>query len=339
MSPRLDAVRRSLGPVVLALACVALGYEWAAASATTPHNAPGAAWRLPSTGLTRPLLACEVTRESPGVDLPAMQHVLGRASDDARLSGRAASLSVRYVDLTTGAATGVAEARAYCPASLMKLPDLLTLLHRAEAEPGLLDRQVEAAAEDEHFSQNVKPRHPLEAGRAYRVETLAEHMIVESDNLAARALHGVITFPQVSATLAALAFPIPEQPRPDSEFVTVDHYARLFEVLYNATYLGPEMSAKALAWLAAADTALGLVDGTPPGVRVAHKFGERELPAAPELWREQFHDCGIVYHPRRPYVLCVMSAGETQMGLAEAVAETARRVYAEVERQTGPVSE
>ena len=339
MSPRLDRWRRSLSPLALALVSVALGYDLSALGATHDGtHAPGAALRLPGS-LTRPLLVCEVARESHGLDLASLQGVLTESATLARAAGRATSLSVRFVDLSTGAATGVGEARTYCPASLMKLADLITLLRRAETEPGLLDRQVVAAPGNGRFEQNVKPRHPLEPGHSYRVETLAEHMIVESDNLAAFALHGVIAFPDVVATLDALRIPVPEEPRPDTEFMTVGAYARLLEVLYNATYLNAALSEKALTWLSTTDTALGLVDGTPPGVRVAHKFGERVLPSAPETQREQFHDCGIVYHPRRPYVLCVMSAGEAQDGLTEAVAETARRVYAEVERQTHPAAE
>lgn len=338
MIPRLDRWRRSLSPLALGLASVALGYHLSAVGATHGRNTPGSALRL-SGGLTRPLLTCEAGRESAGLDLASMEAVLSESASLARAAGRATSFSVRFVDLSTGAATGVGEGRAYCPASLMKLADLITLLRRAEAEPGLLERPVLAAPGNDRFAQNVKPRHPLEPGHSYRVETLAEHMIVESDNLAAFALHEVIAFPEVVATLDALRIPLPDQPRPDTEFMTVGAYARLLEVLYNATYLNAALSEKALTWLSAADTALGLVDGTPPGVRVAHKFGERVLPAAPEAQREQFHDCGIVYHPRRPYVLCAMSAGEAQDGLTEAVAETARRVYAEVDRQTHPVAE
>lgn len=50
---------------------------------------------------------------------------------------------------------------------------------------------------------------------------------------------------------------------------------------------------------------------------------------------KQFHDCGIVYHPANPYLLCVMGRGEDFWELTKSVADVSRIVYEEVERQTG----
>ena len=48
----------------------------------------------------------------------------------------------------------------------------------------------------------------------------------------------------------------------------------------------------------------------PAGTVIAHKFGEwgRERP---EGFEQQFHDCGIVYRPGRPYLACVMTRGRS----------------------------
>ena len=50
----------------------------------------------------------------------------------------------------------------------------------------------------------------------------------------------------------------------------------------------------------------GLVAGVPGNIEVAHKFGEREV----DSQQTQLHDCGIVYYPKRPYLLCVMTRGQ-----------------------------
>jgi hypothetical protein len=42
---------------------------------------------------------------------------------------------------------------------------------------------------------------------------------------------------------------------------------------------------------------IGLPDGVPSNVKVAHKIGES---------LETYSDCGIVYYPGRPYSLCLM---------------------------------
>jgi hypothetical protein len=65
-------------------------------------------------------------------------------------------------------------------------------------------------------------------------------------------------------------------------------------------------------------------------VPVAHKFAER---SDPQTGEKQLHDCGIVYYPRHPYLLCVMTKGPGFEGLAGVVARVSRMVYSEVDAQ------
>jgi hypothetical protein len=90
------------------------------------------------------------------------------------------------------------------------------------------------------------------------------------------------------------------------------------------------MSEKALSYLAETTFDKGLVAGVPEAVAVAHKFGE----AGREDGSLQFHDCGIVYYPGRPYILCVMTRGGSFEPLYAAVADISRTVYEEVRRQS-----
>jgi hypothetical protein len=89
------------------------------------------------------------------------------------------------------------------------------------------------------------------------------------------------------------------------------------------------MSEKALSLLAATTFAYGLTAGLPPGVRAAHKFGERIL-ADPA--RMQLHDCGIVYAGNSPYLLCIMTQGPDQVALTGIMSDVSRLVYAEAVR-------
>lgn len=98
---------------------------------------------------------------------------------------------------------------------------------------------------------------------------------------------------------------------------------------YNASYLSKEYSQKVLEMLAAADFKLGLAAGVPPGVVVANKFGEREgLPDD----QKQLHDCGIIYFPENPYLLCVMmTQGPNFEYLPTIIKMVSKMVYDEVE--------
>lgn len=66
----------------------------------------------------------------------------------------------------------------------------------------------------------------------------------------------------------------------------------------------------------------GLNRGLPAEITVAHKFGERDLGQQKEL-----HDCGIVYYPNQPYLLCVMTKGADFDDLSETIGEISKLVY------------
>jgi hypothetical protein len=88
--------------------------------------------------------------------------------------------------------------------------------------------------------------------------------------------------------------------------LTTRGYASLFRLLYNASFLNAEMSDKILKWLAESDYQTGLRAGVPKGVKVANKFGERSFKGGGV---KQLHDCGIVYYPSNPYLICIMTRG------------------------------
>jgi hypothetical protein len=67
----------------------------------------------------------------------------------------------------------------------------------------------------------------------------------------------------------------------------------------------------------------GIVAGLPQGMTVAHKFGEAELPDG----TLQLHDCGIVYKPNQPYLICVMTKGSNFDTLAGVISHISKTVY------------
>jgi hypothetical protein len=90
------------------------------------------------------------------------------------------------------------------------------------------------------------------------------------------------------------------------------------------------MSEKALDSLSKTDFQSGLVKGVPQAVTVAHKFGEH---SDETTQNKQLHDCGIVYYPKHPYLLCVMSKGKNFEYLDNAIAAISQIVYEQVDMQ------
>jgi beta-lactamase class A len=66
----------------------------------------------------------------------------------------------------------------------------------------------------------------------------------------------------------------------------------------------------------------GIVKGVPAGQRVAHKFGYAVIDG-----ESQLHDCGIVYHPKMAYVLCVMTTSADTNKANDAIVDIAKTVY------------
>jgi hypothetical protein len=121
-----------------------------------------------------------------------------------------------------------------------------------------------------------------------------------------------------------------DPPTPVSDqFLSVQTYESVFRVLYNASYLSREASDWALEILADSEFKTGLVAGVPSNVTVSHKFGEHSVENGVQL-----HDCGIVYHPRHPYLLCVMSKGTNFDMLDDVIAGVSRVVYSEIDAQS-----
>ena len=112
--------------------------------------------------------------------------------------------------------------------------------------------------------------------------------------------------------------------------LSVRQYASFFRLLYNASYLNRTHSEQALALMAGSSYVKGLAAGVPKSVPVAHKFGERgNLDAN---IRYQLHDCGIVYHPHTPYLLCIMTQGDDFARMERAIRDISRLFYEEVEK-------
>jgi hypothetical protein len=62
---------------------------------------------------------------------------------------------------------------------------------------------------------------------------------------------------------------------------------------------------------------------------VAHKFGEMSAPDG----TVQLNDCGIVYKPDQPYLICVMTKGTNYDSLVTVISHISNMVYTSVASQ------
>ena len=111
----------------------------------------------------------------------------------------------------------------------------------------------------------------------------------------------------------------------ENGFISAKEYTRLLRVLYTSSYLEPENSEKILEYMAESSFGDYLSQGLPAEVKFAHKYGEN-------IQYNIFADSGIVYIPKRPYMLTVLIKGkdsslETRAWATKLMKEISEKAY------------
>ncbi|OGL89160.1 hypothetical protein A3H75_00805 [Candidatus Uhrbacteria bacterium RIFCSPLOWO2_02_FULL_51_9] len=289
--------------------------------------------RLGQKGLTNPLLVCDVGGNQEFPEFIQLKNHLLDTIDSKKASGAVSSVSVYFRAYGRGKWLLINDEELYAPASMLKVPIMMAYLKAAESEPKILEQVL---LYDDSQDYNIAQRYPaserLKTGGLYRVDELIRRMIVYSDNNTLHLLDDGLSSEKIAEMYTALGLQTPPMPTAEQvNFLTVKDYAYFFRVLYNSTLLSRTMSERALSLLTETTFREGLAATVPDDIKMAHKFGERTLSLQPPIQRE-LHDCGIIYHPENPYLLCVMTKGEQFDQLAETIREIGKAVYEEVGR-------
>lgn len=240
-------------------------------------------------------------------------------------------VSIYFRDLTNGPTFFINEDEKFAPASLLKVPTVMALLKQAESDPALLNKKIKYNGDDDfNLTEYFKPSEVLTPGSYYTLDDLAHRALVHSDNNANKLIFENIDQKILKQTYHDLVVEIPTSYKPEN-FMTVKEYASFFRVLFNATYLSKAMSEKALKYLAEKDFDSGISAGVPSNVPTALKFGERTN--GPNNNVRQLHDCGIVYYPGRPYLLCIMTRGQSFEKQGDAIRNISHLIYTEIDSQ------
>jgi beta-lactamase class A len=241
-------------------------------------------------------------------------------------------VSVYFRDLTNGPAFGVNEDIRFAPASLFKVPTMIAYFKLAETHPDILKKKLfYDGKHDLNKLEHFKSSHAIEPGREYTIEELIKMTIQYSDDNANRLLYENIdpAFMQKvyeDLCIAGSNF-IGRNFRGD--FVTVEEYTSCFRFLFNSSYLSRDLSERALRYLTESEFSYGIRGGVPLSIPVAHKHGERVIEGTDV---KELHDCGIIYYPTMPYLLCVMTKGTDFDVMAETLKNVSALVYSEIDK-------
>ena len=287
----------------------------------------------PSSSLRRREYACVRPTGSGSANYDALENDVRVRLAREQGQGKLARAGIYFQRLSDGVAFGINDDATFAPASLLKLPVAFAILLLEEQSPGTLQEKLpytpERARDLEMMTQIEVSDAGLQRGKTYTVEALLHAVITYSDNLSYYILVAYMNEDPDRAAVLKRTFRelgIKDPGSVAEDAASVREYAGLFRLLYNTSYLDAATSEKLLAWLSESTYDKGIAAGTPSGIAVANKFGERVLPDG----TRELHDCGIVYNGDEPYVLCVMTKGRDFAALREVVSDISDTIYSAV---------
>lgn len=241
--------------------------------------------------------------------------------------GNAKEISVYYRDMGDGPWFGINEKVKYNAASLMKVPVMIAWLKRAEKTPSVLHNKY--TFDEKTYRgprQNLSPNQMLKTGTRYTVEELLRFMMYYSDNYALSVLFYNLNDGEYENVFRNMD--IANDPDEDSNTISVHGYSGFLRILYNAAFLNREMSEKALELMSYQDYSDGIIAGIPKGTKVASKYGIFNNEKDPNI--KQLHEFGIVYHPKGPYILGILTRGNNINKQANILKTISEIVYSSV---------
>ena len=185
---------------------------------------------------------------------------------------------------------------------------LVYALHLEESDPGFLAQEVVFPGPEMMFGDDSMLGAPdslrLQRGVGYSYKELLRRVIAYSDNYATQMLIDEETGEGMERMLYSLSA---EQSFQDGTlYVDARTVVGLLRVLYNSSFLSRQHSEFALELLTQSHFPDHLRRHLPTDVVVASKFGFHGFEVSGQLHHE-LHECGIIYRPRSPYVMCVMT--------------------------------
>ena len=248
-----------------------------------------------------------------------------------KAAGRATLVSIYFRDLEDGPTMSIDASTDYVPASLLKLPLAITLMRAADEHPDILNTVINSGDLLPAAPQAFAPAQTVQPNTSYTLIDLIYRALAYSDNLSAQILF------ESRKQITGLPAPLEQTYRDlgvidpgtslDAAVVNAKEYSGILRMLYSVAFLSKDNSEKLLSILSHSQFDQGLRQGVPESITIAHKFGERSLGKG----EAELHDCGIIYYPNNPYILCVMTKGTSFSNLATIIGHISTLVYQEVD--------
>ncbi len=254
--------------------------------------------RLKNYSFTHPLVLTDVSESST---LEPIRKRLAALVDEAKRNGSIMEASIYFRRMDDGIWFTINPSVEYNADVMMKLVYLLVYLKDSESNPRLLDARLNFSPEA--FSSNqAGNKTNLISGSTYSVRDLLSRMIESGDDGAENVLRKNINRMTYNKIFSDLEIPIKEE----DAVISIMDMSKFLRVLYNGTYISADLSEYGLDLLTKNKFEQGLQQGFDREIKFAHKFGMVQRGKNIEL-----HEMGIVYFENSPFLLGVMTKGNS----------------------------
>ncbi|HEX6750097.1 MAG TPA: serine hydrolase [Longimicrobium sp.] len=235
-----------------------------------------------------------------------------RRTLEGLMRGYAGVAGVSVLNLRTGESLSIRGDETFPTASLIKTAVLVTLMDEVRRGRVRLDEHTTMIARDRVGGSGVLQY--MQSGLEPTLGDLAWLMITISDNTATNLLLDKLNVKTVwdkmdslglrhtrihsKTFLRSTSIAVDSSVKYGLGVTTPNETARLFELLYRGRAVSPALDSAALDILRNNQDATKLARWLPDTVSVAHKTGEVD---------QSRNDCGIIYGPEAPVVVCAMT--------------------------------
>ncbi len=209
------------------------------------------------------------------------------------------SVGVYFEYLPSGNSIGVNSGNEYILVSLLKLPVVMAVYKKVEQ--GKVNLNEELTIEKGDLDSQFGTLYQKGAGTKITVKQAILLTLTNSDNTAKNALGHLISNNNILDVFNSLD--IPQDTDKNNPVVSPKNYSSILRSLYLSSYLTRPYSNLMLDDMTKSHFNDKIAQPIPNDIPVAHKIGVHEVVNDVPI----YSDCGIVYLPHRPYILCIMT--------------------------------
>lgn len=222
-----------------------------------------------------------------------------------------ATIGLYFEYLPTGLSVGVNDTSQFYRASLVKLPVVMRAYKLVEQ--GKIDKDETLAITERDIDKTYGDLWKQNRTEISFREAVKLSLTV-SDNTAFRIInHRVDRETQDSGGEVEQAIAdvykyldVPLSSDGASLFISPKNYSSILKSLYFSAYLSYQSSSELLGILSQSEFTDWIPAPIPDDIIVAHKTGTSDSPDDQNRGLAVLTDCGIIYYPDRPYLLCIM---------------------------------